>query len=176
MKILGIIFIMCGACASAYVLCAKAQNRIVELNIIKNFLIMLKGEIRYSLSPLPDGFNTISDKLIRDEEAFLSIFLKKLSNELQEMKCTSFMQAWTGNVNLYIKGKTSLNNKDIDEFIQLGSNLGYLDSQMQLNTIDMYLEKISQNLDSSNKELKDKCRVYKCVTIALGLFTSIIVI
>jgi len=172
LKILGSILIITGTFAWGFMKCTNAKDRIVQLNIIKKVMIMLRGEIKYAGTALPDALESISNRITM---IFAKEFFINVSKELNEMSEKTFKTIWYENANKYLK-TSALNISDLDQFKNLGDNLGYLDKDMHLNTIDLYLEHLNMDIDLANAEIAQKCRVYKCVSLAAGVFITIIII
>ena len=172
LKILGSILIISGTFAWGYMKCTNAKDRIVQLNIIKKVMIMLRGEIKYAGTALPDALESISNRITM---IFAKEFFINVSKELNEMSEKTFKTIWYENANKYLK-TSALNISDLDQFKNLGDNLGYLDKDMHLNTIDLYLEHLNMDINLANEEIAQKCRVYKTVSLAAGVFITIIII
>ena len=172
LKIVGSILIITGSFAWGYMKCTNAKDRIVQLNIIKKVMIMLRGEIKYAGTALPDALELISDRIAM---VFAKEFFINVSNELNQMSEKTFKTVWYENINKYLK-TSALDKADLDQFKNLGDNLGYLDKDMHLNTIDLYLEHLNMDIKLANEEIAQKCRVYKSVSVAVGVFITIIII
>ncbi|MFU0828859.1 MAG: hypothetical protein ACFWTJ_15250 [Lachnoclostridium sp.] len=71
---------------------------------------------------------------------------------------------------------TSLNKKDLAALGQFGENLGYLDKDMQINTIDLYLEQIEEEIKDLSHNVKQKTYLYNSLGILGGIFITIIML
>ena len=58
----------------------------------------------------------------------------------------------------------------------IGMQMGYLDEQMQLGTIDLYLEQLSFVIEKAREELVMKKRLCNCLAVTGGIFLVIILI
>lgn len=72
--------------------------------------------------------------------------------------------------------KTKLYEKDLDRLISLGENLGYLDKEMQIGTIDLYLENLEQETMEARDNLSKNSRLYQCLGVASGILITILII
>lgn len=72
--------------------------------------------------------------------------------------------------------KSQLKNKDKEELKAIGMQMGYLDEQMQLGTIDLYLEQLSFVIQKTREELVMKKRLCNCLGVMGGIFLVIILI
>ena len=172
LKIIGSILIISSSFAWGYMKCINAKDRIIQLNIIKKVMLMLRGEIKYAGTALPDALELISN---RTTMPFAKEFFMNVSDELNQMSEKTFKTIWHENINHYLKA-SALNTTDLDQFKNLGDNLGYLDKDMHLNTIDLYLEHLNMDITLANEEIAQKCKVYKSVSVAVGVFITIIII
>lgn len=172
LKIAGSILIIAGSFAWGYMKCISAKDRIIQLNIIKKVMIMLRGEIKYAGTALPDALELIANRITMP---FAKDFFINVSAELNQMNEKNFKTIWNENMNKYLDA-SALSTSDIEQFKGLGDNLGYLDKDMHLNTIDLYLEHLNLDIKVANEGIAEKCKVYKCVSLAAGVFITIIII
>lgn len=172
LKIVGSFLIIAGSFTWGYMKCTSAKDRIIQLNIIKKVMIMLRGEIKYAGTALPDALELITNRITMP---FAKDFFINVSEELNQMSEKTFKTIWNENINKYLK-VSALSISDLEQFKNLGDNLGYLDKDMHLNTIDLYLEHLNMDIKLANEEIAEKCKVYKCVSIAAGVFITIIII
>lgn len=172
LKIIGSFFVISGCFAWGYMKCTNAKDRIIQLDIIKKVIIMLRGEIKYSGTSLPESLKHISERI---NISFIREFFENVSSDLNQMTEKSFKNIWYENISHYFEN-SALSKTDLEQFKNLGDNLGYLDRDMHLNTIDLYLEHLNMDLKNATEEIAEKCKVYKCVSIAAGMFITIIII
>ena len=71
---------------------------------------------------------------------------------------------------------TSLSKRDKYQLIQFGENLGYLDKEMQMNTLDLFLAQMEEEIYELSKTVKEKTYLYNSLGIMAGIFISIIMI
>lgn len=171
-KLVGAVMIIGGSAMISVIICNNARMRITQLEIIKKVLLMLRGEIKYATTSLPDIFVTVTGHMT--DEIFQNFF-KNVSEDMNQMTGDSMNDIWKRNTQKYLVN-TKLDKKDIEEFIQFGDGLGYLDKEMHMNSIEFYLEKLNEDIRKANVEINDKCKVYRCVSMAIGLFITIIII
>ena len=58
----------------------------------------------------------------------------------------------------------------------LGSELGTIDIEMQVKTLDLYLEQMEQKMEDMRTEQKERIRLYQCVGVTGGIFLAIILL
>ena len=57
-----------------------------------------------------------------------------------------------------------------------GENFGYLDGQMQLKNLELYMEQAEVLIRKAQKELKDKQKVSSVLSLMCGLFLVILLL
>ena len=125
------------------------KKRCEELRILKRLAAMLRGEIRYAKTPLPEAFVRIAQRL---SEPFQG-FLEEVAEE-----------------------QTRLTGADRERLKTLGEVLGYLDREMQLAAIDLYLEQLDCGIAEALEDRGSKERLYRSLGVAGGIFLVILLI
>ena len=117
----------------------------------------------------------ISPSLYLDIRRFIKDFCIDVSAKLNLMNGETLREIWYQAVDEHFK-ETSLTTKDLQSLKTMGDNLGYLDRDMHINSINMYLEQLDSDIDAAAMEINDKCRIYKCMGVASGIFITIILV
>ena len=58
----------------------------------------------------------------------------------------------------------------------MGEHLGYMDKEMQLGMIDLYVEQLDEEIKVAKESNDEKIKVYRCLGITVGLFAVLIII
>lgn len=170
-KVLGIILTISSSAAMGFYFSLEVRSRTEELKELKKIILTLRGDIRYTMTPLPEAINSLAKR----QEGKFRPFLIKVEKELTSLGGLSFKDIWMNSVFEELK-TTSLNKKDKLHLGQLGENLGYLDKEMQMNTIDLYISQLETEIEEANKTVKEKTHLYNCLGVMLGIFVTIIII
>ena len=170
-KIVGCIFIICSCAGMGMHFSGELRSRIKDLTELKKLIHLLKGDIRYVHSPLPEAIQTLS---IRHDGKFKDFF-KYVSNLLNEQGGLSFYSIWKVGVETKL-GHTALIGKDFENLSRLGESLGYLDKEVQLNTLDLYIQHLEEEISELTKSVKEKSYMYNALGIMGGLFVVIIMV
>lgn len=170
-KIIGVILTISSSAAIGLYFSEEVKNRTEELKELKKIILSLRGDIRYALTPLPEAIDSIA---MRHEGKF-NQFLKRIADELMASGGITFQEIWKKSIDEELK-ITSLNKKDKAYLGQLGENLGYLDKEMQINTIDLYISQLEGEIEETNETMKEKTHLYNCLGVMLGIFISIVII
>ena len=149
----------------------ELKTRIKDLKDLKKLIYLLRGDIRYANTPLPEAVQALS---IRHEGKYRR-FLTVIAERLHELGGISFYQIWKEAVEKELSS-TSLSTKDRTGLIQLGETLAYLDKDMQMNTLDLYISQLEDEINDLSKNVKEKSYLYSSLGIMGGLFITIIML
>ena len=75
----------------------------------------------------------------------------------------------------YLDG-TSLLSKDINRLADFGANLGYLDKEMQLGSIDLYLEELEGEMKEAEGKAEKNSKLYRIMGMAVGVLILLIIL
>ncbi len=171
MKIIGCILVIASTAGMGFYLSSEIRTRIEDLKELRKLIGLLKGDIRYASTPLPEAIHSISK---RHNGKFQSFF-GNISKQLQELSGGTFAEVWkTATENELVN--TSLTKKDKSHLVQFGETLGYLDKDMQMNTIDLYTSQMEEEITDLAKSVKEKSYLYNTLGICCGIFIIIIMV
>jgi stage III sporulation protein AB len=143
----------------------------VELYLLKQAIYMLRGEIKYSRSTLPEAFGILAERT----SAPFSGFFGMLEKELARQEGQSLKVIWEHEIRRSL-GNSTLRKEEKRKLGQLGDGLGYLDLEMQLSTLELYLEQLNEDIARASGELETKQKLYKSLGIAGGAFLVILLV
>jgi len=92
-----------------------------------------------------------------------------------ELSGQTFTEIWKTGVEKELVN-TSLSKKDRAALISFGENLGYLDKEMQMNTFELYLSQLEEEIAELSAAVKERSYLYNSLGIMAGVFISIIMI
>ncbi|TAH66651.1 MAG: stage III sporulation protein AB [Anaerolineaceae bacterium] len=170
-KVVGCILIILSSTLMGFYCSNELKSRIDNLRELRKLIVLLRGDIRYGNTPLPEAISAIA----RRHEGNFKEFFTKVSERLSEHSGNTFSQIWKEAVEIELL-KTSLNKKDKSSLIQFGDNLGYLDKEMQMNTLELFLTQLEDEINELSKTAKEKSYLYNTLGIMAGIFISIILI
>ncbi|MFP4698411.1 MAG: hypothetical protein ACLFMO_06870 [Eubacteriales bacterium] len=171
LKIIGAIITITSSALIGLYFSKSLSFRLEDLKQLKKIMIMLRGEIKYSLSPLPEALEQISK---RSHYPFKE-FLQKVGEELKKYNGQDLQKIWEQEIDKTLL-KTYLKKGDIAKLKQLGETLGYLDKEMQLNTIDMYLEQLEEEIKYAIDHNSQTGKLYKNIGLLGGILIVIVFI
>lgn len=147
----------------------ELKSHVDQLVGMKEMLLMLQGEISYARTPLKEAFWQMSSQ---GKEPFAA-FLKKAVEEMDGNE-ESIGKFWGRLVEEAENFSFSQEEKELLK--RVGENFGYLDTQMQLKNLELYLGQVDALIQKAQKELKDRQKVASVVSLMCGLFLVILLI
>lgn len=171
MKVVGCVLVITSSTAMGFFFSNEMKCRIEGLRELKKLIGLLRGDIRYASTPLPEAISA----LYRRHTGSFNPFFRYVSEKLQELSGLTFSEVWKQAVERELLD-TSLTKKDKLNLIHFGENLGYLDKDMQMNTLDLYLSQLEDEIADLSKTVKEKTYLYNSLGIMAGVFISIIMV
>ena len=171
LKAVGALLVVLSCGAMGYGKSLSYTKRQRELEEIQKMLYFLLGEITYRREALPEAMVRVADKI----RPPLSDFLREVSRAAKEYQGERFSKIFSQKAEKYLK-ETSLMKTDLEEFIRLGEDLGYMDITMQENTINLYLETLRGEIARTDKEAPAKKKMYQALGVLAGIFLAVMLI
>ena len=171
MKIIGCILVVASSTGMGFFFSNEMRCRIEDLKELRKLIGLLRGDIRFANTPLPEAISSIT----RRQSGNFNKFFNYVSTKLRELSGHTFSEIWKEAV-LKELSDTSLSKKDKLHIIQFGESLGYLDKDMQMNTIDLFISQLEDEIKELSKTVKEKAYLYKTLGIMAGVFIIIVMI
>lgn len=140
------------------------ENRVIELNMFQNALIMFKTKIEFTYEPLKSIFSDISKVIYENKE---NIFLNTIN------KNKNIYEAWSESINDI---KNNLLDEDKEIIRMMGKLLGKTDIKGQVNEILLTQNLIEKQIEKAEYEKNKNMKLYKTMGIVLGLGICILLI
>jgi stage III sporulation protein AB len=170
-KLIGCILIITSSAGMGWYFSSELRNRIQDLKELKKIVILLRGDIRYANTPLPEAVQALASR----HDGKYKLFLSEITDRLNELGGVSFCTIWKETIAKKLD-HTSLSNKDLINLGQLGENLGYLDKDMQINTLDLYISQLEEEIKELSRNVKEKTYLYNSLGVMGGIFITIIML
>ncbi|MDD3172442.1 MAG: stage III sporulation protein AB [Herbinix sp.] len=171
MKAIGCILVIVSSTGMGFFFSNELRCRIENLKEFKKLIGLLRGDIRYANTPLPEAISSIT----RRHSGNFDAFFNHVNAKLHEFSGQTFSEVWKEAVQKEM-ADTSMSNKDKLHIIQFGETLGYLDKDMQMNTIDLFVSQLEDEIKDLSKTIKEKAYLYNTLGIMAGIFIIIIMI
>lgn len=170
LKLLGILCILSGSTGLGIRFAKELDLRLQELSELQKLMLVLKGEIRCMHRPLPEAFFHLS---ARASSPFCDFF-RHTSEELQKRHGHTAEEIWKKNMGQDLKS-LHISMREWSEFEKLGSMLGYLDVEMQVDTLDYYLEQLKLSAAGALETAKSRRRLYQYMGVLGGAALVILI-
>lgn len=170
-KILGAGLILFAAFAFGLQLKQKLAQHLKQLIGFKEMLLMLSAELSYLRAPLPEAFTHIAEQ---GKEPFGPLLLE-VAGQMQEEQKRPLSEIWTEAV-LRRRDTFYFTEEEFGILGGLSKNFGYLDVQMQLSNIALYVQQVEHYIEKASKELAVKQKMYQYLSVMCGLFLILILI
>lgn len=170
LKIAGSILIITVSILYSWRVKAELSEHVEQLVGMKEMFLMLWGEISYTRTPLKEAFLQIA---AQGKEPFSS-FLKKAAVTMEENE-ESMGIFWSQLVEMEAESFL-FTEEELGLLKRAGENFGYLDWQMQLKNLELYIGQAEVLIQNAQKELKERQKVYGTLSLMCGLFLIILLI
>lgn len=148
----------------------EQQEHMDQLIAMKEMFLMIAGEISYTRTPLREAFLRIARQ---NKEPFAG-FLRQAAEELKKNQ-DSMGVFWKRLVEQ--EEERFLFSREEKELLKrAGENFGYLDGQMQLKNLELYIGQADVMIEQFQKELKEKQKLIRTLSLMCGLFVIILLI
>lgn len=169
MKLLGFCFVMLASVLLGFYKSLEFAERYSNLKKLKWCILLLKGDIRYQSSPIPETFLRLANKMA---EPYQSIF-KEISMLLRKERESSFQAIWT---KMWSEHRNDLffMKEDMEMILSFGEVFGYLDLEMQMNQFEYFLTQLDQQIEDAKKKKQSGQKLYQTLGWFGGVFFVIL--
>ncbi len=169
-RFMGICLIAAAVMAWGFWCSLNTRKRIKNLHLMQTILHMLKGEIGFTGRILEEAFADISRRV---QEPFGSFF-HEVSCRLQEQEGTGLLDIWLECEPLM--NGSGLKVEDLELFRRLAAELGFLDLDMQMRTLELLEMQVKNVTDRLEKGCEASCKMYQSLGILGALAVMIVMI
>lgn len=175
-KIIGALFILSACTGMGLYFGSGIKDRLEKLQMLKHQFSAIRSDIAYSGTTLPEAMDTMAERLsINKTSKEFQCFYGEVSKRLMEKSGIPFQKIWEDAIEHYLKN-TSLNKNDLQLLSSLGGQFGYLDREMQLKTIDLYLARLEEERLSEVQKAGEKMRLYRTLGLLAGVFLVVVML
>lgn len=176
LRIFGAFLIMAGSTGVGMYFGSNLQDRLQKLQMIKRHFMTIRGDIGYSGTTLPEAMEAMADRLSQSGECReFQEFYQEVSRRLLAREGMPFQEIWEDAVERNLK-RTTLNKNDLQLLSSLGGQFGYLDREMQLKTIDLYLARLEEERLREVQKAGEQMHLYKTLGILAGAFLIVVML
>jgi len=169
-KIIAIVLVISSSTLIGFLLANRFGQRVKELRVIYSALKHFETEIVYGLTPLPNAFKNIANRI---DEPICKVFTH-MSESFGQHDLTT-IDIWTNSWELY-KQNLALKKRDYDILFQLGHSLGQTDKENQLKHIGISLAYLQTEEHEARNEQHKHEKMYKYLGFLTGMMIVILMI
>lgn len=170
MKVFGAFCIVSGASGFGFWLSVQYRRRLAGLEQLRQMIFLLKGQILYANAALAEALEAVGE---RSAGALASIFAEA-ARLLGQQEGEPFAAVWSRAVRE--QSPDYFTKTDMQELEALGTQLGFLDRDMQERTLLLYLEQLDLQIGSLRDHRQERCRLYSSLGVMGGLFLTVLLI
>lgn len=171
LKIIGAALILFACIGYAGGLLGQIARRRDVLKSCIEMTELLAGEIRYDRVPMEEALESIRNRV----DFGIACVLKQITDGLKAGNHANLEKLWSRSFE-DAKTKLLLTEEELREVQDIGKNLGFLDSEVQVNHLMGCRERLKKSLDKTQQELDEKKRLYRYLSLAAGIFVILILI
>lgn len=169
MKTIGGALVIAATSAWGHTAAERVKNQYSQLQYLQKLLYMLRSEILYARSYLGEAFLQIS----RTARSPYREWLLELCRQMEGKGGGTFAGIWEESTRACLKD-SALPAKEILRLAAFGSQLGIADAQMQIKTLDLYLEEIRLSMEEMREEMRTRIRLCHCLGVMSGIFITVL--
>lgn len=147
---------------------AKIEECYRQMRYLRKLIFRIRSEVRYSRRVLPEAFLSVGSEA---QEPY-KMWLLSLYERLENRQGTSLAGIWEEETRTHLP-VIGIPQDMLESLIRLGGELGTIDIEMQVRTLDLYLEQMEQKMEDMRTEQKEKIRLYQCIGVTGGVFLAI---
>lgn len=170
LKLLGVVLVVSGSGCCGWYMAYGARMRIRILQELQQALLVLYGEIEYAAGDMAENMEKLGERM-----EYFSDFFCNISKRLNQRTGYSLYQIWKEEMKT-LSCRAKLEPEDITLLEELGRNLGNLDRQTQLHTLQVLNGRLQGVLQAAKEQYGNQAKVYRVLGITVGVFTAVLLL
>lgn len=170
-RVIGAVLILTATSGAGYIYCRELKAYLDRMLYLRYIFSLIKGEINYSCSPLPEVFREVAGRIKKPYRTWLLA----TSNVLETRDETGFARVWNHCADRYLK-PLELKPEHSILVKEPGTFLGSLERTTLDHTLQMYLNRMDLEIEKIREGLTAKTRIGRCLGVMSGIFLIVILI
>ncbi|MCI8561634.1 MAG: hypothetical protein HFH03_11030 [Dorea sp.] len=171
LKISGCLLVIAATTLAGMARAGSIQEQYRQMKYLQRILYMIESEIRYSHTYLGEIFLNVSRRI---EEPYKG-WLLSMERKMGQMDSGAFEVIWGQAAEDKLK-HCGLPHKELERLIQLGSQLGAMDLNLQLKVLSLYQEQLKLSMEEIQEGMKTKVRLCHCLGVMSGLLVAVLLL
>lgn len=168
-KLIGCVLVITASSGIGYLKGLDLQKHLEALGELRQIFLMLKSEIKYTKTPLGEAFYHIGKRMKNQYTGWL----EEVSERLSEKSATVFAEVWNQTIDCHLKN-TALSLENIKLLKAAGIHMGYMDEEMQLAAIQLFLEQLELEIQTISENLVTQRKLCNCLGVMGGIFLAVV--
>ena len=169
MKLIGALLIIFSSSSIGFLMAHRIALRPRQLQQLKTALEMLKTEIDYGMTPLPEAFAKLDQNLQPPVADLFALAKENIESGIVAQ------QAWQKAVEEK-KSEMAVVEEDHNLILEIAYNLGKSSSADQIRHLELAQKKIDNLYQQAIKEKEQKVKLWRYLGVLLGLLVVIIIV
>jgi len=169
-RVIGMILTLVASGALGFYIASLGKFRQQELLEFKKALLILKSEIEYIAAPLPEAIANIAGRTTSPVSNIFKQFAESLKNNPEG---ETAYRLWVTAIAEH-KSKSFLKSADWEALESFGKTLGYLDKQMQSDSIKFTIEYIDTEVAELQTSNEKNQRMYRSLGLIGGVLLLVV--
>jgi len=170
-KIFGSILLLISTTVIGFLKAEELKKRVVCLSELRHVMISLQGELRFHRATISEAFENVSK---RAEKPFAS-FLEQAAERIENRQSGGFNCVWNEMTEeLFLQ--TGLQKEDKKLLEQLGRGLGYLDLEMQKESLNLAILQTEEAIKAAKEQKEIRGKLYQTMGVTAGAFLTLLII
>ena len=171
LKIAGAVLVLASSALLGLYFAQLDGFRISDLNEWKKALLILRSQIAFASLPLPEAMGAVAERVGAPVSRALSQFARQLSDRND----ADIYSVWTNTLRGSVSG-SHLKQEDWEWLYNFGKTLGFLDKDMQLNSIDLTISYIDDKSEALSVQSEKNKKMFGSLGILCGMLTVIVLL
>ncbi len=169
LKILGSLLVIAATTLYGMKRAADLKEQYVQMEYVRQVFGKVQSEIRYARNPLGEIFSYIG----RNAREPYGTWLQELGKKMEQRDGGAFPELWERSIadDLYC---CALPRAELCRLEELGGRLGLMDIEMQVKTLELYLEQLTEAMKEVREGMRTKVRLCHCLGVMGGMFIVIL--
>lgn len=169
LKLAGAVLLTAGAAALGFSAAAQLERRVRTLRTILSALELMERELAYRLTPMPELFSILAERLAPPVGSFFKACRERLS-QLGEKRLE---ELWEESLSEF---PMDLGAEELQVLRELGGILGQYDGEGQREALALAQGQMKECLNHAAEERTRMGRVYGTLGLAAGAFLVILLL
>lgn len=162
--------VLLGCTGIGWFVASRYQTRIHLLEEVEQAIQFIYGEVEYSASDMVEIMHRLAGRSHSCKE-----FWSAMECNLQNHDGRLFYSHWIENMGK-IQGVSCLGDEDVLILKGVGKNLGNMDRETQLHTIQLFQKRLQEVILQAKGEYREKRKISSIVGVTAGIFLSVLFI